>query len=328
MILQPEPVEPPADTPKLFSRYGLAEARADASAAGAGVSTGFPELDEAGVRFGAGRVHLIAGRPGEGKTSLLLEILSRYAAAAARGSTSAPGVFVSYEMNRYELFLRLVVQEVGRRRVESHLPGGAPSLDLRGRWLRGENVPEEIAVEMDGAAAEVERLIRLGLIVLVDGDRDGGEVDTLVEALQEAADARGAPPGLVILDYAQKVRPPREARAASRQEQLAIVSDVVRQYSKGGTSPAYAVPVVLGAQVNREGRETQPKLHHVREADDLANDASTLLTIYRPEDRPETMSIAVEKNRDGPSGGSPLVLGFDGPSMHVHRARIGSWGSR
>lgn len=319
-MIRPIPVEVPEDAPRLLARYGLAEARADAAAASVGLPSGFPELDDAGVRFGAGRVHIIAGRPGSGKTAFLLEIVARAAAVEARNDAPAPVVMVSYESNRYELYVRLVVQECGRRRIESGLPGGAPGIDHRTRWLRGEHPPDEIAAELDGAAEEVDRLVRCGALVLVDGDREGGEVDILVAALEAAAAARGGPPALVVLDYAQKIRPPREMRGASRQEQLAHVSDLIRQYAKGNTT-AFAVPVVLGAQVNREAKDGQPRLHHVREADDLANDASTVLTIYRPDDTSTLMEVAIEKNRDGPSGGTPTPLGWDGPSMHVHQRR-------
>jgi replicative DNA helicase len=74
----------------------------------------------------------------------------------------------------------------------------------------------------------------------------------------------------------------------------------------------------------------QPLLHHIREADDLANDAAGVLSLHRPAEktgrtRPDgsdetrdgkVVFVRVVKNRDGQRGGE-FSLDFAGEFNHL-----------
>jgi replicative DNA helicase len=89
--------------------------------------------------------------------------------------------------------------------------------------------------------------------------------------------------------------------------------------------------VIVGAQVNREtvesdGTTVQPELHHIREADDLANDAAGMLTLHREKLKlpgensgyadGKEMHIKIVKNRDGKRG-KVVTFQFEGESGRI-----------
>ena len=211
--------------------------------------------------------------------------------------------------------------------------GRNPSILPRGlaeEWLRTGTIQDhrdaaDFSRLLAHAAATIDGYMRRRLLTLVDGDADGGEIDRVLGRLTEGAAQEGAPPSLVIVDYYQKIRPSSGLRGASRQEQLQDVADRLRRYAKGepggagAADPHQAVPVLVGAQVNREsasanGVSTQPELHHIREADDLANDAAGVMTLHRPNDAEGgELRVKLVKNRDGKRGHT-VSLGFYGAS--------------
>jgi replicative DNA helicase len=336
------PAEPNPEIPEppRFTGYTLQDARRDASAAGEGLSTGFAQLDAWGLRWNPGKLYAVVGRPGEGKTTLLLEILMRHIEAREAGKVSsdrAPAVLVTYEENRHDLFLRLLLREIARAGNRTPPPRHVAKTWLQtGKIAAADSMASMWDTLLRDAAERLDAHANAGRLTLVDGDRDGGDVRTLLGGLGAAAQTFGAPPSLVVVDYFQKIKPPQdEYLRTSRQAQLQEVADELRQYAKGQTGAreddsltAYAVPVVVGAQVNRETvrvgskdkeDERQPELHHIREADDLANDAAGVLTLFRPE--PGTLQVKGVKNRDGERD-RIAKFAFDGACSHVGDAQI------
>jgi replicative DNA helicase len=328
-----------------FQPYTLEEARASAHAAGEGLRTGFPQLDQCDLRWQPGKLYAVVGRPSEGKTTLLLEFLMRHAVERAaidpvqRDLTNqtpvtkrAPAVFVSYEENLHHIYLRLVLREVTRMRLSNVGPKKPVSRPLAEEWLRsglirGQGEAAEYRAGLNTASQVIDDLMQRKHLALVDGDADGGEIDRLLHRLAGAGAVAGGPPSLVVIDYYQKIRPARDLRGASRQEQLQDVADRLRRYAKGEpvkggeADPGQAVPVLVGAQVNRDATAgTQPELHQIREADDLANDAAGVITLYRPtEEEGGELRLKLVKNRDGRRG-TTVSLGFHGAGGYVSDA--------
>lgn len=319
---------------EVFRGYGLTEARAEAGSMAEAVSTGFVGLDTEEFFLSPGKVYAVAARPSEGKTTLLLELLMRRVEARAQEDLwhGGPAVFVTYEENLNDIYLRLLLRQIGVRGLRSSGRTQVPPRRIAKQWLRdgkiadGSSEASLWASSLATAAEELDAHRSDGRLVILDGDRDGGDVDRLLDTLRSGSRALGAPPSLLIVDYFQKVRPPRDLRGGNRQEQLQEVADLIRRFAKGeaiGRHPAdpkFATPVVAGAQVNRETVNGQPELHHVREADDLANDAAGVLTLWRPMD-PEkgggmTLHVKVVKNRDGRRD-RELELPFYGEFGHV-----------
>ena len=334
-----EPVEPSEGVDSILAQYTSRDAGEDLQKSGEGSSTGFPWLDKQGFRFVPGKLYAVAARPSVGKTALLLELLVRHAEMRAGlrsipeedapiRQSGAPAVFVTYEETRAELYVRLLVRQVAADAggVPTWWTEKAPARWWARTWLRGKL--EVAKPELQEAAAKVDRLVREGHLVLVDGDRDGGDVDKLLASLSRAAGQWGGPPSLVAVDYYQKIRPPADTRAGSRQLQLQEVADRLRRYAKGEQSGTgqegaeWTVPVIVGAQVNRlaeaQGKvsDDPPDLEHIREADDLANDAAGVLTLHRNFRQAETLTVAVVKNRDGVVGKKGVAT-FEGASGRI-----------
>jgi len=336
-----EPVEPSEGVDSILAPYTSTDAREDLQKSGEGSSTGFSWLDKQGFRFVPGKLYAVAARPSVGKTAFLLELLVRHAEMRAGlrdlpkdddpiRQSRAPAVFVTYEETRAELYVRLLIRQVA---ADAEGPPYWWEENKPGRWwartwLRGKL--EVVKPELKKAADAVDRLIMGGHLVLVDGDRDGGDVDKLLASLSQAAGQWGGPPSLVVVDYYQKIRPPADTRAGSRQLQLQEVADKLRRYAKGELSEAeqegaeWTVPVVVGAQVSKEGKGQGgepgvwpgPELEHIREADDLANDAAGVLTLYRDFQAPEELKVKVVKNRDGVNGKNAVAT-FEGASGRI-----------
>jgi replicative DNA helicase len=71
-----------------------------------GVPTGLTDLDRILGSLIAGNVYIVAGRPGQGKTGLLLTIAKH----AAQKNKKRVGIF-SLEMSRLQVAQRLIAQE-------------------------------------------------------------------------------------------------------------------------------------------------------------------------------------------------------------------------
>lgn len=313
--------EQEAEDVTIMEPYLSTHAGEDARQAGTGLSTGFPALDLWHLRWQPGKVYALAARPSEGKTTILVETAMR----AVERSDTGTVVFVSYEENRHDLYVRLLQREYAKHERRLPVAGGgtepwAPSRHDVLRFLATGSLPAAenptgIAARwVEGlrkAATRLDVFMAAGRLVLVDGDHSGGSVDVLLDKLSRATRARGAPPLLLLLDYFQKIKPPTALRGAPRQQQLQATADRLRSFAKGDGNPAHAVPVIAAAQINREGVEGQPQLHQIREADDLANDCAAVLTLHRPENG-NTLHILGAKNRDGERGRTTQLRFFGG----------------
>jgi replicative DNA helicase len=127
----------------------------------------------------------------------------------------------------------------------------------------------------------------------VDGDEIGREVHHMLAELGEWMREPNAPRvGLVAVDYFQKLQ--GDPNAHSRLHELQNVADTLRRFAKGarlsGESDAdtfdkrFAVPVLVGAQVNRLSAQSTSETGHptgdsIREGDDLLNDAAAVVAL-------------------------------------------------
>lgn len=309
---------------KLIRRYTQKDAQSDLKTLGDGYHTGIQELEARRFRWLPGRLYGIIGRPGHGKTALLLELVMRHVQQRKeKPDKRGPAVFVSYEVPMVDIYIRLLRREVAesrRKRGVSISKTPAPE-DVR-QWLRDPEGHPEHAHELEPAAEALDAYQREDLLRVVDGDADATNVEKLVQELEDHAEEAGKPFSLVCVDYWQKVKPVIRPEITSRYLQLSDVADRLRRFAKGEKTGEYACPVVLAAQVKRTEKDEQPLLHQIREADDLANDASGVLSVWfqgqdeeHPDDRAFQVSIeknfqvSIEKNRDGVRG-KPFPMTF------------------
>jgi|TARA_B100000809_G_scaffold259419_1_gene304394 replicative DNA helicase len=250
-----------------------------------GVATGFTKLDEMTAGFQPGDLIIIAARPSMGKTALCLNI----ARNASIDGKIGVGIF-SLEMASHQLAQRMLCSEA---RVDSHLmrtgrlPGDAWSnLSIAVGSLAQAPIfiDETPAISVTEVRSRARRLI--------------SEHDNL---------------GLLIIDYLQLMRGPREAE--SRQQEISAISRNLKALAKELNIPIVALSQLSRAVESRGDGQKRPQLSDLRESGAIEQDADVVLFIYRPsrydqveEHEKNRTEIIIGKQRNGPTGTVELVF--------------------
>lgn len=253
--------------------------------------TGFAKLDELLGGLRPGRLYLVAGRTGAGKTSLLISLTANMAVREDAGV-----LFVSKEQTERELCgLLLGCQARASVRL----------------WLSGRDKVDE----------SDERLIQRAIFRLskapIHWFRCRGSGETALRSVRARARGLKARRGLDVLmiDYLQLF--------ASRQaaEEISEISQGLKRLAMD-----LDIAVVAACQLNRAidyRDEKDPVLADLKGSGSLEQDSDVVLFICPPDDdalemrhdvRPEEsymprmVEIVVGKNRGGPRGKLPLVF--------------------
>jgi replicative DNA helicase len=247
-----------------------------------GIPTGFVDFDKKTSGLQPSDLIILAGRPGMGKTALALNIVHH----AALKTNKAVVVF-SLEMSKIQLGLRLLSFESG---VEAYR--------LRTGFL-GDNEAKQLRDSAD-------RLSRLPVYI------DDSSTVTVLEMKAKCRRLRKrAELGLVVVDYLQLVRGPRNAE--SRQIEISEISRGLKAMAKD-----LNVPVLALSQLNRrvEQRDTKkPLLSDLRESGAIEQDADVIAFIYKGDGQKEegqgagnVVDVSIEKQRNGPTGSFKLYF--------------------
>lgn len=239
---------------------------------GVGLSVGLPDFDELTNGLEPGDLVVLAGRPGMGKTALLVSI-------AAHVSREKSVAVFSAEMPSAQLIRRCVA-------LLAHIE--------QGRLRRaGELTDDEWATVTDALVALAKR--RLWVDEYPAPPLAHLRAETL--ALAARTDL-----GLVMIDYAQLVRGEGENRYA----QLRDVS-----YGLKALAKELGVPVIALAQLNRgvEQRENKrPRMSDLRDSGAIEEAADIIGLLYcegyyDPNfAMPYVLECQIEKNRNGSRG--------------------------
>lgn len=234
-----------------------------------------------GGGFAPGELIYLGARPGVGKTALGLEIARR----AAKGGVGA--LIISREMVNAALARRMVAQE---SQVWASL--------LRGGRLQD--------AEDQAAVAGAVRQLRGLPIWLSDAAVSLGQVEALVREWREPTAL-----GLLIVDYLQLVRAPKEIK--DRRLQVEAVSQGLKALAIGAGIPVLCLSSL--SRPIRDGKsadEPRPTLASLRESGELEHDADVVLLLHRAwkEDPavPAECECIVAKNRDGYHGTLKLLF--------------------
>lgn len=266
-----------------------------------GTSTGFPSLDAAINGLKSGKVYVVGGRPGMGKSAFCGQVATHIA------SLGRLVVEISTEQSRAELAMRKLAQGTG-----------VAYKSLEAGKISGE--------DWDRIVAETERLRRLPLALEhLNAPTIGQLRSTVRRALAKLRRVFGdLPLGLVVLDQLQHFDG-EEQRGEKREGVVARMSREIAWMAQ-----EFGCPVLLAAQLNREpeGRpDKRPVLSDLRESGAVEADAFGVLFPFRPayyerKDRGaaedatgylEDACIIVAKNKNGPA--PSVALTYDGPSM-------------
>lgn len=257
------------------------------------IRTGYHDLDN-GIYLGhrPGDLIIVGARPSTGKTIVGLD-LARNAAIRQH----IPTLFASIEMSTEAIMNRLISAEA---RVELNRIRQGTCTDAD--WAR--------------IAARVQEITEAPLCI---DHTPNMTIDQLDQAARDVQREKGL--GLIVIDYLQKMTPPKaESRHLAVGQLAARVRDLGERYN---------VPVVALAQLNRgpeQRKDRKPMPSDLRESGDIEAHADTIMLLHReaqfdPESkRVGEIDILLHKQRDGATG--EVTLSFQG-----HYARCQSMSS-
>jgi replicative DNA helicase len=257
-----------------------------------GLSTGFPDLDDAIGGLRPGELIIVGARPAQGKTLLGLCIADHVGT-----HLGLPVLFASLEMRE---------EELTRRRIAAEAK--VPLVNLV-RHQVTEDEWRQISRVMD-------RLMDTGLHVDDTSQASPAHIRGRLRAMART----GKAPRLLVIDYLGYMGAPK---AESRQQ---AVAELVRQ-SKD-IAREFDIPVILLAQLNRgpESRsDKRPVPSDLRETGEAEQSADIAILIHREDTyEPESprageVDLVIAKNRQGPL--CTVTLTFQG-----HYGRIVSLG--
>lgn len=235
-----------------------------------GVPTGFPKLDRILGGLHAGELIIIAGRPGQGKTTLQTDLAQRLAGRGQRV------LFFSLEMGGQAILMKWIA-------ALSRVP-------LQ-RIRQGDFRPGEV-LDIGRACDELARLP-----ILVDDDPALRIFDMRARVRQAV---NGAGPCVVFVDYLQRmsaVTAPGKSRREEVDEIAAGLKTIAREMS---------VPVLATAQLSRSvelrGEDAEPRLSDLRESGRIEAEADVVTFLHRTRANDGTVKLLVRKHRMGPEG--------------------------
>lgn len=266
--------------------------------------TGFPSLD-AIVRIPQAALTLVAGRPRHGKTTTMLNL----ALSMAEVYPAESFYFFSYEEPAHHILTKVVNVLLGEElrdhwgEYQEEIP---TNLAYLRRYMReGRSDVHRVEVAKD----HLRELIESGRFHVVDASYTVEELDAVLASITA---------GAAFIDYAQRIPTSR-----STQDKRTEIGHVSAQLVR--TAKATGLPLVVGAQINREGAGSDPRpprLEHLKEAGNLEEDANLVLGLFNASAEREgdhqgeafgrvvELEVRALKNRDGKPN-AKAVLDFD-----------------
>jgi len=246
-----------------------------------GVRTGFVDLDNALSGMQQSNLLILAARPGQGKTAMIVNI-----AQHASVVDKIPVAIFSLEMSKEELVDRLLVGQA----------------DVDAWRIKTGKLSETDFTKLSNAMGE------LADAPLFIDDTPGitiSEMRTKARRLQLEQNIE-----LFIVDYLQLVNPGRHYD--NRVQEVSIVSQSLKNLARELKVPVLAVSQ-LSRAVEHRG-ERKPQLADLRESGAIEQDADVVMFLYRPEaEITPTMQtkLLIAKHRNGPMGEVDLIFRGD-----------------
>lgn len=240
-----------------------------------GVPTGFKDLDNKLAGLQDSNLIILAARPGQGKTSFVLN-LAQYVAVNA----GLPVGFFSLEMSQEELVDRLLVSQA----------------DIDAWKLKTGRLDEK---DFDRLSHAMGELAEAPLFIDDTPGISMSEIRTKARRLQVEHGLK-----LIIVDYLQLIH---GRNLENRVQEVSEISQGLKNLAR-----ELKIPVVSLSQLSRavEARGTRkPQLADLRESGAIEQDADVVMFIYRED--PEVMEqvkLDIQKHRNGPTGEIDLMF--------------------
>jgi replicative DNA helicase len=253
-----------------------------------GVPSGFEHLDRLTAGFQRGEFIVVAGRPGMGKTALVLNVALR----AAVGHRQPVGIF-SLEMSGELVAQRLLC-------TEAHVDG---------QLVRTGRLNEMMWNRLSKAVGTLT-----DAPIYIDDSPNLSPLEVRAKGRRLVHEHSAQ---LLIVDYLQLMRLP--FRVENRAQEVGEISQSLKALAKD-----LDIPIIACSQVTREVEkrgDTRPKLSDLRESGSIEQDADVVMFVHRPEyyhilqdeqgrSLEGVAEILVEKQRNGPTG-KVLLRWFD-----------------
>jgi replicative DNA helicase len=262
-----------------------------------GIPTGFGKLDELLGGMQRSDLLIIAGRPGLGKSAMLLSIAKNVAQTHKKHVA-----MFSMEMSNEQLIQRLISQET---RIDSHkFRQGKVSEEEWARFTHAASTLSEVRIFLDDTPALTPLQLRSKCRRL---------------HLEYNLD-------LVLVDYLQLMG--SDFRSENRVQEVSYISRYLKALAR-----ELNVPVVAAAQLSRaveQRTNKRPQLSDLRESGSLEQDADIVMFIHRQDEpgsgesgpgaaaygqrasRPQMEAVVTEimvaKHRHGPTGSVELIF--------------------
>lgn len=249
-----------------------------------GLSTGLPVLDKRikGLSVGS---YIIAGRPGSGKTTFVLDMIMRQAQAGHKVG------FISLEMTLEKLLAWMIDFEL--KRDHSYIPiGGTKEM-----WV----------------ASITEMADAMKALPIIIDDKSYTDVSEVVSSAYRMRYAFGVE--VLYIDYMQLLEA-KHSRDGSREQEVAKISRSILSLKK-----KLGIPIVTVCQINREstkGDNHRPRLEYLRESGSIEQDADVVMMLFDPTHHGEKglHELSIPKNRSGAvtAQDKPIKLHFNKPA--------------
>ncbi|KKR15609.1 MAG: Replicative DNA helicase [Candidatus Levybacteria bacterium GW2011_GWA1_39_32] len=240
-----------------------------------GVKTGFTDLDNLLSGMQASNLLILAARPGQGKTAMIVNI-AQYVAVNEKKPV---GVF-SLEMSQEEMVDRLLVGQA----------------DVDAWRLKTGKLSETDFAKLSEA---------MGILADDTPGISVSQIRTKARRLQLEKNIE-----LLIVDYLQLVDPGK--RYDNRVQEVSLVSQSLKNLARELKIPVLAVSQ-LSRAVEHRG-ERKPQLADLRESGAIEQDADVVMFIYRPDSEIANVmpsKVLVAKHRNGPMGEIDLLFRGD-----------------
>jgi len=243
-----------------------------------GLKTGYRSLDKT-ISIDSGLLTVIAGRPGHGKTTLMLNLAKNIIEQYPEKTI----LFFSYEVETERIYTQLVMNEAKTSiDVESSSDYGR-QVELYERYIM-QATPTKQYKAIDDAGEKIRQFITQDRLKVFQKAYNTRDLAAVIQSLSKLHDI------VVFVDYIQKIKS-SERNNAQRYLEVAEVTEALRE-----TAVSLKVPIITGAQVSRplKGKmTTAPRLSELREAGDIEQDAALVLGILN-ETKAEEEELEVE----------------------------------
>lgn len=246
-----------------------------------GTRTGFVDLDNTLSGMQASNLLILAARPGQGKTAMVVNIAQHVAVV----DKLPVGIF-SLEMSKEELVDRFLVGQA----------------DVDAWRIKTGRLSETDFTKISNAMGELAEAP-----IFID-DTPGisvSEMRTKARRLQFEQNI-----ALFMVDYLQLVDPGR--RYENRVQEVSIVSQSLKNLARELRIPVLAVSQ-LSRAVEHRG-ERRPQLADLRESGAIEQDADVVMFLYRPDAEMGInilTKLLIAKHRNGPTGEIDLLFRGD-----------------